>query len=282
MRAGQAHDLPLDSHLHTSLSPDSDVPIDVYATQAVERRIAEIAITDHVDFDPREPAYRYASFEERERQVREAAERWSTYGLPIRFGTEITYAPAFETDIREHLERHRYDFVIGSVHVGVNSPYHRDRVAAWVEGRSIAEIVGPYFDEVTAAARSGLFDTLGHIDFIKRYLHPHVTPADLATAPELYEPMLRSMVEAGVGLEINTSGLRQAPGETYPAPPIVALFKQLGGQHVTSGSDAHQADAFAFGLDDGYRVAAGAGFEELMFRRGGSRIRVPLPDRLRT
>jgi hypothetical protein len=41
-RAGlndQARDLPLDSHLHTNLSPDSDVPIDVYAAQAVERRI---------------------------------------------------------------------------------------------------------------------------------------------------------------------------------------------------------------------------------------------------
>ena len=31
---GQARDLPLDSHLHTDLSPDSDVPIDVYAALA--------------------------------------------------------------------------------------------------------------------------------------------------------------------------------------------------------------------------------------------------------
>jgi histidinol-phosphatase (PHP family) len=278
----QAQDLPLDSHLHTSLSPDSDVTIDVYAAQAVERRIDEIAITDHVDFDPREPAYRYASFEDREREVRDAAEHWAEHGVQIRFGTEITYAIAFEPDIREHLRHHRYDFVIGSVHVGADSPYHHDRVARWVEGRSMAEIVEPYFSEVAAAARSGLFDTLGHIDFIKRYLHPHVSPAEFAAAPELYEPLLRAMVDSGVGLEINTSGLRQSPGETYPAAPIVALYRQLGGQQVTSGSDAHQAAAFAFGLEDGYRVAAGAGFEELMFRRGGSRITVPLLDRLRT
>jgi histidinol-phosphatase (PHP family) len=277
----QSRDLPLDSHLHTSLSPDSDVPIDKYAAQAVERRIGEIAITDHVDFDPRSPAYAYASFGARERQVREAAERWAERGVQIRFGTEITYDGAFEDDIRDHLRDHLYDFVIGSVHVGPDSPYHAKVVEGWVQGRSMNEIVRPYFDEVAAAARSGLFDTIGHLDFIKRYVHPHRSAADFA-APELYETLLRALVEAGVGLEINTSGLRQSPGETYPAAPIVALFRDLGGRELTSGSDAHQADSFAFGLDDGYRVARGAGFRELMFRRGGSRLAIPMPDRFGT
>lgn len=73
----QARDLPLDAHLHTNLSPDSDVPIDDYARQAVERGIAEIAITDHVDFDPTAPAYDFVPFAQRERIVREAAERWA-------------------------------------------------------------------------------------------------------------------------------------------------------------------------------------------------------------
>ena len=66
----QARDLPLDAHLHTDLSPDIDVPIDTYARQAVERGIAEIAITDHVDFDPAAPAFDCAPFAQRERVVR--------------------------------------------------------------------------------------------------------------------------------------------------------------------------------------------------------------------
>ena len=53
----QARNLPLDAHLHTDLSPDSDVPIDAYAAAALERGIDEIAITDHVDFEPGTPAY---------------------------------------------------------------------------------------------------------------------------------------------------------------------------------------------------------------------------------
>ena len=206
----QAVDLPFDGHLHTDLSPDSDVPIDAYAAQAVERRIAEIAITDHVDFVPGTPAWDFTTFEERERTVREAAERWAPTGLTIRFGVEITYDAAHEADIRDHLARHAYDFVIGSVHAYADSPFHAGRVAAWTAGRSLPEIVAPYFEEVLAAIRSGLFDTIGHLDFVKRYLVPYVTPAQLAAAPELYEPLLAALVETGTALEVNTSGLRQA------------------------------------------------------------------------
>lgn len=277
----QARDVPLDSHLHTDFSSDSNVPIDVYAAQAAELGVAEIAITDHVDFDPRWPNFG-PDVGERERVVREAAERWAPHGVAIRFGVEVSYESAREPEIREHLARSPYDFVIGSVHIGPDSPYHAARVAGWVAGQPLDEVVRPYFEEVAAAARSGLFDTIGHLDFVKRYLHPHVTTSALAAAPELYEPVLRALVESGVGLEVNTSGLRQTPGETYPGPPIVARFRELGGRRVTAGSDAHRADAFAWALEDGYRVAAGAGFGELSFRRGNELVAVAVPTRLRS
>ena len=276
-----AHDLPLDSHLHTDLSPDSDVPVDEFAARAVAQGIAEIAITDHVDFTPGLPAYRFVSFAERERTVREAAERWADLGVAIRFGVEISYESGRQDEIREHLARHPYDYVIGSVHVNPDSPYHAARVAGWVAGRPLREIVGPYFDEVLRAIRSGLFDTIGHLDFVKRYLLPHVTPADLASAPELYEPMLRGLIETGTALEVNTSGLRHAPAETYPAAAIVALYQVHGGTTVTAGSDAHRKESFTSGLDAGYGVVAAAGLGQLAFRRGGSRVSVALPDRFR-
>src|SRR5439155_8333967 len=106
-RLDRATDLPLDAHLHTDLSPDSNVLIDVYAAEAAERGVAEIAITDHVDFLPGYAAYRYSTFEERERSVRQAAARWAERGVAIRFGCELTYERAVEDDVRDHLERHR-------------------------------------------------------------------------------------------------------------------------------------------------------------------------------
>ena len=277
----QGCDLPLDAHLHTNLSPDSDVAIDLYAMQAIERGISEIAITDHVDFEPGAPAFDFVPFATRERTVREAAERWAPLGVAVRFGAEITYDSRFEAEIRDHLAGHAYDYVIGSVHVYASSPYHRDRIRAWVAGRSLTEIVAPYFDEVERAIRSELFDTLGHLDFVKRSLVPHVTPADLAGAPELYERLLVALVETGTALEVNTSGLRQPARETYPSAAVVARFQVLGGNRISAGSDAHQKDAFASGLEAGYRVAAAAGFRELAFRRGGERVAISLPDRFR-
>ncbi|HZC33871.1 MAG TPA: histidinol-phosphatase HisJ family protein [Candidatus Bathyarchaeia archaeon] len=278
----QARDLPLDSHLHTDLSPDSDVPIDDYAAQAAERHIDELAITDHVDFAPGAPAYDFVPFFERERVVRDAADRWAARGVAIRFGVEITYDRRYEAEIREHLAGHAYDYVIGSVHVYADSPFHASRVAAWTAGRPLAEIVAPYFDEVLRAIRSGLFDTIGHLDFVKRYLVPHVSPARLAEAPELYEPLLDALIETGTALEVNTSGLWQASHETYPAAPIVERYRVLGGTRVSAGSDAHRSGAFTMGLAEGYRVVAGAGLGELAFRRGGSSVAVTLPDRFLT
>ena len=256
------------------IEPDSDVLIDLFCAAAVERSIPEIAVTDHVDFDPRYPAYDFATYRDRERQVREAAEAWAEHGLAVRFGVEVTYERRHEAEIRNWLARHPHDFVIGSVHIGPDSPYRLENVGAWVAGRSLMSIVEPYFAEVRGAAASGLFDTVGHIDFVKRYLHPLVTAADFAAAPELYDPILRALVDTGTALEVNTSGLRQAPAETYPPPSIVERYRELGGGAVTTGSDAHRIESFAHGLGAGYRMIREAGFEAVAFRRGGERVAV--------
>jgi histidinol-phosphatase (PHP family) len=278
----RARDLPLDAHLHTDQSPDSNVPIDAYAALAVELGIAELAITDHVDFDARDPAYEYTTFAARERVVRAAADRWAARGVEIRFGVELTYNRRWEADVRAHLARHRYDFTIGSVHDWPDSPYVDRRVASWVAGRPLSEIVKPYFDEVAAAAQSGLFDTIGHFDVVKRYLHPHILAADLAAQPEVVEPALRAIAESGTGLEINSSGLRHRVGEAYPSAAVVARFRELGGRRVTVGSDGHRTDWFAWRLDAAYAAAGATGFESIMFRRGDAPVSVAVPVRFRT
>jgi histidinol-phosphatase (PHP family) len=268
--------LPLDSHLHTDQSPDSRVPIDVYAALALERGIPEIAITDHVDFDPRDPAFEYSSFEDRERVVRGAADRWAARGVTIRFGAELTYNRLWEEDVRDHLRRYHYDFTIGSVHDWPGSPYARTDVGRWITGRTLDEIVAPYYKEVMAGVRSGLFDAVGHLDVVKRYLHPHVTAAQLGARPDLLEPVLQAVVESGIALEVNTSGLRHPYAETYPSAAIVARYRELGGTAVVTGSDGHRPDWFAYRLEEAYRILAAAGFEELMFRREPRRFDVAL------
>jgi histidinol-phosphatase (PHP family) len=267
---------PLDAHLHTDLSPDADVPIDAYAALARDRGIPEICITDHVDFDPEDPAYAYSSFEERERSVRGAAERWGN-SPAIRFGAEITYEKRLEADIRAYLARHRYDYTIGSVHPSLRNPMRSPEDAAkWCAGKTHREASAWYWDEVEAAIHSGLFDTIGHLDFVKRYMLASLGPFEYEPHADIYDGLLTALVETGTALEVNSSGLRQEPAEAYPGPLVVERFRQLGGERVVAGSDAHRIESFGFGLRDAYRSIASAGFHWLNFRRGERRVTVEL------
>ena len=181
--------------------------------------------------------------------------------MAIRFGVELTYDRSWEADIRAHLARHAYDFTIGSVHDRVST--RRTARAGWrpgSPGRSLAEIVAPSFDEV---------DRRGPIRAVRRH-RPHrrrqALPRTRTSSrprsrprPELYEPILRALVESGTALEVNTSGLRYSIGVTFPHPAIVARFRELGGRALTIGSDAHRAEHANWGLDDGYAIATTPG-----------------------
>ncbi len=215
---GDSGPLPLDSHLHTIHSPDANAMLEAYCALALERGIDEIAITDHVDFDPSMPAYGFASFEDRERDVREAAARWADRGLAVRFGVEVTYERAYEDQIRGWLRRHPHDYVIGSVHISAVSPYKASNVATFVTGRTLPEIVAPYFDEVIGAARSGLFDTLGHLDFVKRYLVPHVMPARARRSPGAVRAGPRRADRDGDGAGGQRLGPAPAPAGDLSGP----------------------------------------------------------------
>ena len=272
--------LPLDAHLHTDLSPDAAVPLDAYAALARDREIAEIAVTDHIDFVAGEPAYRFADYERRLRMVRNAAERWA--GEPaIRLGLEVTYEHAVEGVIAEYLREHAYDYVIGSVHMSSRGPFRNaDAAAAWCAGKTPREATAFYFDEVEHAIRSGLFDTIGHLDFVKRYVQPHLGPFEYEPHADTYDRLLRALIDSGTALEVNASGLRQEPGEPYPGPVVVERFRELGGERIVAGSDAHRIEQFAFGLPDVYRAIGEAGFRELTFRRGGTGTHGRTADRV--
>ena len=276
----QARDLPLDAHLHTDRSADSDVPIDVYAAAAVERRIAELAITDHVDFDPGLPEPRGPTSRNGSGSSAMPPQRWGPLGVTIRHGLEVSYESRREAEIREHLAGHAYDFVIGSVHVGPDSPYHAcqgdglGRRSVARRGRRAVLRRGPGRRGERPVRQPGPPRLREAVPLAARH-----AGRSAPSRMDLYDPILRALVESGTGLEVNTSGLRQAAGETYPAPAVVARFHELGGRRVSAGSDAHRADWFAHGLEAGYRAVADAGYDRLAFRRGAERVEIPLPGR---
>ena len=260
----QARDLPLDAHVHTDLSPDSAVPIDDYARQAVERGIAELAITDHVDFAPTAPGVRETTFAQRERVVRDAAERWADARRrhPVRGRDHLGLALG-DDDRATTSRRHAYDFVIGSVHVYRDSPVRRRpgrRLGR--RPRRSTRSSRPYFDEVDGRRPDRAVRCDGP---------PRLREAFSGAARHHRGPRRRTRSctirswrrssRAARPWRSTRAGCASRPRRRIPRRPSSRASARWAGARVTVGSDAHRADSFAWALADGYASAAEAGFD---------------------
>lgn len=136
-------------------------------------------------------------------------------------------------------------------------------MGAYFASHTQRQAYGPYFAESLRAAQSGLGDVLGHLDLVKRYGVRQYGPLDPVVFEEEIREILRAAAHSGMGLEINTSGLRQSPGEPYPALTVLGWFRELGGEILTAGSDAHHADDLGGGITEALAMAKEAGFRAI-------------------
>ena len=62
-------------------------------------------------------------------------------------------------------------------------------------------------------------------------------------------PLLKLLIENGKCLECNTGGIRYGLGNTNPCADVFRLYKELGGEGITIGSDAHTPETLGIGFD---------------------------------
>jgi histidinol-phosphatase (PHP family) len=135
-----------------------------------------------------------------------------------------------------------------------------EAIRTYFATHSQRQAYAPYFEELLRAAQSGLGDVLGHLDLVKRYGVAHYGPLEPTAFEEEIRAVLHAAIESGTGLEINTSGLRQAPAEPYPAPTVLRWYREMGGEIVTTGSDAHHASDLGAGIAEALDLARKTGF----------------------
>ena len=206
--------------------------------QAVERGIAEIAITDHVDFEPGAPAFGYATFDDRERVVRDAAERWgrrraSRSGSASSSPTTGAGRPTSATTCA----RHAYDFAIGSVHVYRDSPYARRQRRARGSQRPVA---GGDRRAVLRRGRGGRPVRPVRCDRPHRLRQAlsrtRTSRRRTSRRPELYEPILRALVETARRSRSTPAACARPAGETVSlGRPIVGALPRARRAAVTVG-----------------------------------------------
>ncbi len=229
----------IDTHLHTKHSCDSDMEPGEACRRASEIGLRAIVFTEHMDFDPSDEGFGFYDA----MAIRDDLDacRREFPGLRIFKGVEVTYQTKYRKQISRFLKKGNFDYAIGSVHmVGDGDISRAERQDDYFGKRSEREAYGPYFEEARLLAESGLFDTLGHLDLCKKYGHRHYGPMDWTKYAAEIEGILGAAIARGMGLELNTSGLRQEAEDTYPNIGVITRFRALGGKRVPLGSDAHR------------------------------------------
>ena len=227
----------IDSHIHTELSGDASLLLEDVVRNANRWGLSGVCTAEHVDLIPSDSRFAVYSHEEATARITRLRDRYPQTLLGL--GVEITYREEAEDQIRSFLADHPLDMAMGSVH-DVGAQYLREWVAQERDNRvSLRTSLYPYVTLLRKMANSGLFDVLGHLDYIKRY----DTRLRSMTLLKLFEreiaETLEKQITGGGIIELNISGLRHACQEAYPSLPILRLYRELGGCAVTIGSDAH-------------------------------------------
>ena len=250
--------LPADYHMHTPLCRHATGEPTEYAAQALRVGLREIGFTDHSpmrrdDFD--DWRMRADQLDEYVAKVERA--RRENPALTIRLGLEVDYLPGQEDWIRELAGRHAWDYFIGSVHY-VSDSWDVDNPAKLSEWkrRDAWEVWSVYFERLTMAAESGLFEIIGHADLPKKF--GHRPQRDCAP---LYENFLAAVKRADVAIELNTAGLRKDCREIYPNPVLLERAFALG-VPITFGSDAHAVGEVGLNLGEAIELARRVGYRE--------------------
>lgn len=223
-----------DFHVHSTLSYDGQSSIYQMCQKAIDLGIEEIGFSEHMDFEPTDVGYGYFNYEHYTRQIQHAQSRYGDQ-LIIRKGIEIDYQSCFEDDIKQWLCGKYFDYVIGSVHY-LNHCLIDHKLLSTTP---IEDVYQSYFAEVHHSIDCHLFDVIGHLGLVQRYISP--TQAGLHHKD--YHNGLNSILHEIVGqklyLELNLKGVRQVTAETIPWKNTITQFFNMGGRYLSIGSDAH-------------------------------------------
>ena len=191
--------------------------------------------------------------------------------LRIKLALEVDYIPGHEDWIAQLAVRHPWDYFIGSVHY-VSDSWDFDnpkKLSNWRD-RDAFEVWTIYFQRLAAAARSGLFEIIGHADLAKKFCF---YPTQDCT--QLFSDFLAAARQTDTAIELNTAGLRKDCKEIYPSRRILELARQAG-VAITFGSDAHAPEEVGMDFAAAVRLAKAVGYTHRRSFSGRKRADVPL------
>ncbi len=268
-----------DYHLHTHNSGDSTAPMEDMILSAIDKGLSEICFTEHMDMDfpllpdlPPDPfnldtdAYQKELLYYREKYKEK---------ITIKFGVEVGMQTQIAKENAAYVDKYNFDFVIASIHlVDKQDPYYP---SFWASAPK-KEIIRHYFDiTLSNLELFDNYDVLGHLDYITRYAPDGDKTYSYDEYSDIIDRILTHLVARDKGLDLNSKNLLSDPSaDPNPCLSVLRRFKELGGQIITFGSDAHAPAPIACGFSQMQNIAKSAGFTHYYTFEN----RTPLPHSL--
>lgn len=224
-----------DFHMHSSVSADGKSTPEEMVAAAEAAGLREICFTDHLECKPGQIETNVFTQEAYEKSYRNLHSDKVNVHFGMEYGMMLNNRERFLEEIRKR----EYDFIIGSVHtvdgLNVYGPEY------W-EGKTQEQVYNHYFEVLLQNLEIHRdFHVLGHLTHpTKAAGNPEHTPYTMEKYGDLAEEVFKRLISLGIGLEINTSGIR-CSGQPLPPLEFVKRYIEMGGEIITIGSDAHRA-----------------------------------------
>ncbi len=277
-----------DYHVHTAVSVDCQESVEACCIRAVELGLDEIGFSNHVML--KFPGYFMTEDDllDHYQQIKICQKQFPH--LIIRLAMELDYYSGMEDQIAALVKRYesligrKFDFIIGSVHYMKGVFFSSSRSAPDLFAQaSVAEIYCDYFQLLSKAVHTGIFDVIAHPDLIKKYTHQLHPPLDFDIYRASAERFITALLENGVAMEVNTKGLRISAKEIYPSRELLSLYVERALAEgvlpmITLGSDAHRAENIGMDFDRALQLIHQAGASSLTRFERRVAIATPLPE----
>ena len=242
-----------DTHTHSAFSRDSICSVVESVEAGIAARIAGLSFTDHIDIGvPEGEVGDYFDISEQQAAIQECVRKYGKQ-IQIYTGVEVGLQTHCLPEIEKMISAHRFDIVIGSIHwVNLVDPY----TGGYYRGKSLKEAYREYLEFYIDCIRGYRnFDILGHYDYISRYAPYKEKTITYRAFKDHFDTLFTIAIENGKAIELNTRSFLSRNGQPPPQfdPDVFKRYRELGGELVTLGSDAH--DTIRLAADFEYYAA---------------------------
>ncbi|OEF97447.1 histidinol-phosphatase HisJ family protein [Desulfuribacillus alkaliarsenatis] len=251
-----------DYHVHTNFSADSSMHMEKACQAAIAKNIQEIAFTEHLDlFYPNCDLTWNLEYDNYAKEIDTMRAKYGNQ-LKILKAIEVGLHPSVYQESRQFTNDNQFDFIIGSVHLADDNDLHE---GYFFKDKSLQQALEIYFLTINNCVKEYTdFNVLGHLTLIKRYLHyleSHWEDVNWEDYFDIIEDTFKTLIDTSRGIELNMSGFRYNLNCSLPTLPFLQLYRDLGGEIITVGSDAHCESYVGKNIALGYDLLTEAGFQ---------------------